>query len=207
MFKKKIRLRGRIFSCLQNKAIKSKFEMKQTPETMKTLEGVTLNLEFQVGLLDNSRNYGPQYEDDWGRKCHHSLLNYWEGICSIRERSGDRCVFFMLVIPSSLRKEDVPGNENYQGTNRIVEGKSGLGLMESIFQFKDWQEGDSIANEPELNEVYAQTILDKLGLELSNRVNLPFKWLDKVIWIDTKPLLDKGVITRPNYQMEMLAGG
>ncbi len=172
---------------------------------MMILEGITLNLEFQVGLLDNSWNHGSQYQDDWGRTCYHTLLSYWKGVCCIREKSSGKCAFFTLTVPNSLRKEDVPGNEHYKGTDKVVEGKTGLDLLESIFQFKGRHEEDTTADESGLNEAYAKEILRELSLELLDRVNLPFKFLNKVIWIDTKTLLDQGVIIRPGYQMEMLA--
>ncbi len=170
---------------------------------MKILEGVTLDLLLDGGLMDNSQYFSVGEGRDNVRE-HRPVTSYWIGYGCIKNKTETRMVFFKFCVPNELRREDMPGQKYYQGVDKISESK--LGLVESLFHFDGWKEGDTIANEFELNELYAKKIMDILDLKISGtKMRFPFSCTSAMIWIELKPLLDQGIITRPNYQMEMLA--
>ncbi len=169
---------------------------------MKTFKGTTLNIEFSVGFENNSNNAGPQYEDDWGNKQRDSIPSYWAGEGRIFDKAGEKSVIFTLRLSNKLPEECCGSMTHGEKVYAISESK--LGFTESLFRFLDWQEGDVFANETEFNEILAKSILKKLDVEILPQPKFPLPHLGGLIWLDIKPLLDSGIVTRPNYQMEML---
>lgn len=161
-----------------------------------------MNIEFCVGFQDNSENAGPQYEDDWGHKVRHSLPSYWSGEARIIDKAGNRSVIFILNLSNQLPQECC--RHLCHGDMMSAIRKSKLGFMESLFRFRDWLEGDTIANESELNEYLAKALLEKLDVEMLPQPKFPLPRLHELVWLDLKPLLDNGTVVRPNYQMQML---
>ncbi len=169
---------------------------------MNTLEGVTMNIEFCVGFQDNSNNAGPTYEDDWGHKRRHLLPSYWKGQARISDKTDSRSIIFTLSLSNKLPDECCGTMTHGEKLEAISNSK--LGFMESLFRFRDWLDGDAVANQSELNEVIAKAILEKLGVEMMPKQKFPLPHLSELLWLDLKPLLDNGTVVRPNYQMEML---
>lgn len=176
---------------------------KQTLTVMMILEGITLDLVLDGWLWDNSEYFSIGEGRD-NVKERRSVTSYWDGVGCIKSKDGKRMAFFMFCVPNELQRKDMPGNNHYQGTDKIA--KSGLDLVQSLFQFDGWVEGDAIADEFALNEAYANKIIEMLELKMSStKVRFPFSRMSTRFWIEIKPLLDQGIISRPNYQMEMLA--